>query len=125
MAGRREETLIRRANATRARRTSGSTKSNALWSIASSCGVAHRPSNHHDKTAEGSDLTGARRMRNASGVSWGIGDLEKLVERTTPRRFLGGLAAIEIAIGPENDSPRSTNGAADGSADLTRDSRSS
>jgi hypothetical protein len=59
-------------------------------------------------------------VNDASGENNGAGDFTKVVERTTPTRLGGGFVAMESAMGPENDSPRSTKGAMEGNAVLTR-----
>src|SRR5215213_3439192 len=90
--------LARRAMAARNRNTAGETVSNALWSEVSSSTVAQRPSSNHDSNDSGSNRTGAKRVRGASGESTGAGDFTKVVERTTPTRLDGGFAAIDSAI---------------------------
>src|SRR4051794_30233201 len=95
--------------------TPGLTASRALCSDALSCGVAQRPSSNHDRRAIGTARTGAMLVSAANGDSSGVGDLAKVVERTSPTRLGGGSAAMESATGPEKDSPKRTNGVALGS----------
>ena len=118
------EVLTRIAAPARNWSTAGFTVSKASCSDASSCGVAQRPRSSHDKNEGGKARTGAKRVIAATGLSSGTGDLAKVVERTSATRFGGGFAAIESAIGPENDSPKMTSGVAGGSEALTRVSSS-
>jgi len=119
MVLRRADALARIATAARNRSTSGLTACNALCNDVFSWGVAQRPSSNHDKSGSGRERTGAMLVRAANGGGSGTGDLANDVDRASPTRLGGGRAAMESAIGPENDSPKRTKGVACGSEPLT------
>jgi len=97
-------------SAARCRNTAGSTCCNADFICASRAALAQRPNSSQRSSGIGSVLTGMRWPMAANGDSKGNGARAKVVLSTRPIRFAGGLAAIETAIGPENDSPSSTKG---------------
>jgi len=63
--------------------------------------------------------------RGQSAVIAGRGLTAKVLQRIKPVRPGGCAAAIDIAMGPENDSPSSMNGSSLGNDAITRRSNAS
>jgi hypothetical protein len=69
-----------------------------------------RPSTKKLSNANGKDATGTAESKGRKTASDGRGLRTKEQHKTNPSKPGGRDAAIEIAIGPEKDSPRRTNG---------------
>src|SRR5262249_3140050 len=90
--------------------TEGDTRDRASRSWDRSVGDTKRPSVGQASSKTGAQRTGSIRIKGLSGASLGIGLRAKEQVRIRPRRPAGWSAAIEIAIGPENDSANRMNG---------------
>src|ERR1035437_2666864 len=93
-----------------ARKAAVETFTRELARAARSAGVECMPISNADTAARGANRGFAMGSSQPRGAKRGRGLLVKVQHSTVATKFGGGSAAMEIAIGPENDSPSKAKG---------------
>src|SRR5262245_44993260 len=103
-----EETSTDNTARIRARSTSSDTASKAFSIRLCTSTDLKRPISRRGQSVLAAQRTGATPTRPANAFANGMGEETNDAHNKTPQTRLGALAATEMAIGPEKDSPTTT-----------------